>query len=79
MAARDSIPAELLADIKNYLGITWDDENTDRRVTNLAGAGMAYIGGKLGAEADFLEDCFSSMSDTRGTRRWMSSKTTTRR
>ena len=58
MAARDSIPAELLADIKNYLGITWDDENTDRRVTNLAGAGMAYIGGKLGAEADFLEDGF---------------------
>lgn len=58
MAARDTLPAELFGDIKNHLGITWDDENTDRRILNLAGAGMAYINGKLGAEADYIEDGF---------------------
>lgn len=58
MAARDTLPAELFGDIKNHLGITWDDENTDRRILNLAGAGMAYINGKLGVEADYIEDGF---------------------
>ena len=29
---RQSIPAELLADVKNHLNITWDDEATDNKI-----------------------------------------------
>ena len=38
---RDSLPAELVEDVKAYLGITWQDDITDRRIGGLIGAGMA--------------------------------------
>lgn len=49
-------PFELLADIKAYLNITWDDPVTDRRIEILTGGGMAYLDGKYGGEADYLSD-----------------------
>ena len=37
------LPEGLLDDIKTYLDITWDDEQTNRRITGLIEDGMAYI------------------------------------
>ena len=35
MAERGSLPDGLLADVKNYLSITWSDEDTDTKVSGL--------------------------------------------
>lgn len=56
MAARDSLPAELLDVIKCYLGITWHDDNTDAKIAGLTAAGMAYLDGKYGGQADYDSD-----------------------
>lgn len=56
MAARDSLPAELLDAIKCYLGITWHDDNTDAKIAGLTAAGMAYLDGKYGGQADYDSD-----------------------
>lgn len=56
MAERDNIPSELLADVKNWCDITWDDEPTDRKVRGQIASGMAYLNGKLGEKADYVED-----------------------
>lgn len=54
MAVADVTP-ELLNDIKIYLGITWQDQTTDQRISGLAAAGMHYIDSKLGKAADYTE------------------------
>ena len=53
---RDKLPDGLLADVKNYLNITWDDEATDSKISSLIAAGAAYLDGKLGKEADYTAD-----------------------
>lgn len=53
---RRNIPAELLADVKNYLNITWDDEATDHKIAGLIASGAAYLEDKLGGAANFEED-----------------------
>ena len=53
---RDDIPAQLLADIKNALNITWSDPATDSNVANWTASGAAYINGKYGEEADYTAD-----------------------
>lgn len=53
---RDSLPAELVGDVKTFLGITWDDDVTDRKIIGLIGSGMAYIDSKYGGEADYDSD-----------------------
>lgn len=45
--------AALLAAVKNYLQITWTDEDTDTRIGELIDAGEAYIQNKLGDRSDF--------------------------
>lgn len=54
MAVAD-VTLELLNDIKIYLGITWQDQTTDQRISGLAAAGMHYIDSKLGKAADYTE------------------------
>lgn len=56
MTRRESIPATLLADVKNYLGITWSDEDTDKKVRGLIASGEVYLDTKRGAPADYEED-----------------------
>ena len=46
MMQRQSIPAELLADVKNHLNITWDDEATDNKIRGFIAAAMAYLNEK---------------------------------
>lgn len=44
---------ELLEDVKNYLDITWQDPETDRKIRELALSGTAYLDLKRGAPADY--------------------------
>lgn len=56
MVSRDSLPQGLLADVKNYVNITWDDEATDAKVSGLIASGMVYLNAKYGGEADYTAD-----------------------
>lgn len=53
---RDSIPADLLNDVKNHLDITWDDEATDLKVRGFIASGMVYLDGKAGGGQDYQAD-----------------------
>lgn len=53
---RKDVPADLLADVKNYLNITWDDDATDNKVRGMIAAGAAYLDKKLGQPADYEAD-----------------------
>ncbi len=52
--AMRELPEGLLDDIKTYLDITWDDEQTNRRITGLIEDGVAYLDDKLGEAGDYL-------------------------
>lgn len=53
---RAEVPEQLLADIKNYLNITWTDEATDDKIRGLIAAGTVYLDGKYGMPADYTAD-----------------------
>lgn len=57
MSAEDL--AALLAAVKNYLQITWTDEETDNRLTTLIAAGAAYIDNLLNDTGDYSEAGFA--------------------
>lgn len=44
----------LLADIKNYLDITWDDQATDDKIRGLILSGIAYLDSKRGIPSDYF-------------------------
>lgn len=54
--SRNALPTGLLADVENYLQITWSDQATDLRIGGLIAGGIAYLNGKLGEEADYSAD-----------------------
>ena len=45
--------AALLSAVKLWCNITWSDEATDAKVSDLIASGEAYIDGKLGAAGDY--------------------------
>ena len=45
--------AALLSAVKLWCNITWSDEATDDKVSDLIASGEAYIDGKLGAAGDY--------------------------
>lgn len=45
----------LLADVKNYLDITWEDPLLDQKIRGILNRGMAAIKGKIG-ECNFHEE-----------------------
>lgn len=53
---RQNVPAVLLADVKNYLNITWDDEATDAKINGLIASAAAYLDSKLGGQPDYEAD-----------------------
>lgn len=55
-ADRNATPDGLLADIKNYLDITWEDEAVDAKISGLIASGMVYLDGKYGEAADYTKD-----------------------
>lgn len=48
--------SELLADARNYLDITWADEDTDRKLSGILRRGMSYLNDKAGTELDYSEE-----------------------
>lgn len=47
----------LLEDVKIYLNITWDDENTDKKLEGIIERGKKYLNNVAGAELDYnVED-----------------------
>lgn len=53
---RKALPDGLLADVKNWLDITWEDDATDIKVSGLIASGMVYLDGKLGEAGDYTLD-----------------------
>lgn len=53
---RQTVPAALLADVKNYLNITWDDGATNAKISGLIASAAAYLDGKLGGQPDYEAD-----------------------
>ena len=47
-----AISDELLTAAKNYLDITWDDTDTDAKLTGQLQRGISYISAKTGVEAE---------------------------
>lgn len=43
----------LLDDVKTYLGITWQDGPTDRKIRGYIASGMVYLDSKCGGAADY--------------------------
>lgn len=56
MITRDNVPPALLADVKNYINITWDDDATDAKICGLIASAAAYLDGKLGGQPDYEAD-----------------------
>ena len=50
------MPDGLLDDIKNYLHITWQDENTDKNLTGMINRGMARLQQIAGVPLDFVKE-----------------------
>lgn len=53
---RRTVPAALLADVKNYINVTWSDEATDEKVCGLIASGSAYLDLKIGGSPDYEAD-----------------------
>ena len=49
------VDAGLLADVKNYLNITWDDDATDNKISGIILSGQTYLDSKHGDSADYLQ------------------------
>ena len=48
---------QLLADVKNYLDITWEDEAGDLKLSGIISRGVKYINNVAGAGLDYsIED-----------------------
>ena len=51
------MPEGLLESVKNYLDITWEDANTDAKITGIISRGMKFLNDKAGTELDYtVED-----------------------
>lgn len=48
-----ALPDGLLADTKNYLGITWDDADTDSNLSGMLSRGIVYIDRLSGMSNDY--------------------------
>lgn len=44
----------LLDDVKNRLNITWQDDDTDRKILDLIDDGIAYLNDKQGRPGDYM-------------------------
>ncbi len=46
----------LLSDALNYLDITWDDIDTNRKVSGILARGMAFLDGVAGSPQDYTAE-----------------------
>lgn len=54
MAEIKELPDGLLETVKNYLDITWVDEETDKKLIGIIKRGIKYINNIAGAELDYI-------------------------
>lgn len=54
MAEIKELPDGLLETVKNYLDITWVDEETDKKLIGIIKRGIKYINNIAGAELDYV-------------------------
>lgn len=47
---------ELLSDVRNYLDITFEDEETDKKLKGIIERGMVYLDDKADGRLDYSED-----------------------
>ena len=47
---------ELLEDVRNYLDITYEDDETDKKLTGIITRGMYYLDGLAGASQDYSKE-----------------------
>lgn len=52
----DGVSEELLAGAKNYLDMTWPDEDADRKLAGILVRGMAYLNHRAGMPLDYGEE-----------------------
>lgn len=50
------MPAELLTEVKNYLDITWTDENADSKLSSIILRAINTLNSYAGASIDFSEE-----------------------
>lgn len=50
------LPEGLLKDVKNYIDMTWEDPESDQKLSGIIARGMAYINRIAGSEQDFTEE-----------------------
>lgn len=50
---KSEILEQLLADVKDYLQISWTDEATDRRLSEMIQSSAVYLDGATAAENDY--------------------------
>jgi hypothetical protein len=48
-----AVDAQLLADVKNYLDITWTDADSDAKVSGMIARGEAYLDEVAGTSLDY--------------------------
>lgn len=53
---RADVSEQLLADVKNYLNITWNDTATDDKVRGLIASASVYLDSKGGGALDYDSD-----------------------
>lgn len=51
--AAATLPEGLLKDVENRLDVTWEDQKTDEKYTELILSAIAYLNLRLGVEADY--------------------------
>lgn len=52
----DEIVRKILDDIKDYLDITWDDPEGDKKLKGMILRGVSAINGKAGVDFDYLQE-----------------------
>ena len=50
------LPTDLIDSVKNYLDITWNDNQTDKKLSGIIARGIKYIDGVSGTENDYTID-----------------------
>lgn len=51
-----SVSDTLLSDVKNYLDITWEDVESDKKLAGIIKRGMSVINDRCGVEFDYNKD-----------------------
>lgn len=51
--AADNVSAALLADVKSYVGVTWEDPDTDKSIRIHIAGGISYLTAKIGRPISF--------------------------